>query len=134
MNLIDLLEKAKRIDLTLFGRILSEEDKKKARFRVEITKPSTSDSKVTRKYFKDGEDFVVEKTRLSLRSTRDFSDKHRIHTGYYPDERISSRYNQEGKLKERKVTQFDAVGYPRHDRRTTFNPPGRIIGEREVLY
>ena len=138
-SLADLIRKAGRIDLTtgLFERTLSERDMEGARLGFEIEEPLTSDSKFKRKYSKRGDNFVIEDTTFSFRQIVVGPHEHGlVHRDFYPDRKVTSVYDASGKLKERKIRGM--YGDNETDWNNffvvTFNPPGRIIGQRERCY
>ena len=128
---VDLVKKGHSIDLTtgLFGRTLSPEDMEKARQGARF--PPYSDDNVVRyvtRYKVQGSGFVVEEERSRLVVSKD-------RRGWAAEEYIGSRYNTEGKLKERIREKFSDDGLISSSTMvvTTFDPPGRIIGKRERI-
>ena len=125
--LIKIIKKASEMDLTagLFGRTLSEYEMKKA--RVNFIEGKNSDFE--RRYFTQGEEFVVEET-LSMYNTIPDSSRgwKKPREGYIPHTRIISTYTSEGKLKEKEIKDLRL----HTNEVVSFSPPGRIIGRRKV--
>ena len=116
MTLKDLIKKAARTDLTkgLFSRrVLSEREKILASH--------------------DGHFITVEKHN-ELRTTQDHSHPNITHRGYYPASEKICTYDSEGRLQEVNVKKFMGSGSQYFGAKVTFNPPRRLIGEREVYW
>ena len=128
-SLADLIRKASRIDLRtgLFGRTLSEQDMEMARNGDKIERILASDSRVKIKYSKIRDGFAVRKIFFSFEY---FPEK-----GFYPYRRVTSFYDSSGKLEKREVARLDGDYNvdENHHFVVKFNPPGRIIGQRERI-
>ena len=138
-SLADLIRKAGGIDLRtgFFERTLSERDMERAKNGDPVERILASDSKFKRKYSKRGDNFVIEDTTFSFRQIVVGPHEHGlVHRDFYPDRKVTSVYDASGKLKERKIRGM--YGDNETDWNNffvvTFNPPGRIIGQRERCY
>ena len=128
-SLADLIRKAGGIDLRtgFFERTLSERDMERAKNGDPVERILASDSRVKIKYSKIRDGFVVRKIFFSFEY---FPEK-----GFYPYRRVTSFYDSSGKLEKREVARLDGDYNvdENHHFVVKFNPPGRIIGQRERI-
>jgi|TARA_Y100000310_G_scaffold120378_1_gene119147 hypothetical protein len=124
--------KLSELDIYFFGRTLSEEDRAKAR-QKDIDNGRGLFSHKRKVYNSEwGEEFFLNEITYSKRLTFNLSPEGiLIGMDHYPVREVVSGYDEKGKL-ARRVTNFYSNGEISKIYDVTFNPPGTILGKREV--
>lgn len=140
-NMRDWIKKASRMDLTtgLVGRTLSRKDRLVASVGFEEREYSLlhTGRLLIRKYNtpEQGEYVIVETVGTTFQSPDASEGWERIHIGHRVKKTTTNKYDSTGKLRERVIDQTawrTPLSSKRKKTTVTFNPPGRIIGERTI--
>ena len=128
---------AKTIDLysSWFIRTLSEEDKQKAKNNV-VEYKTRRGSRRGKNYFTNNEEFVIEyfnfKGLIDINGNLSKSGFGALNPTRGIIKTITLFYNSEGNLKE--IVNYRSSGFSDKKISITYDPPGRMIGERKKLW